>query len=465
MTSTPAPTTAVSPPQVQYAPRPALREAAPWDFPTPEIFALDNGLSVQAYDLPGQGLVTGIVSVTANALDDPAGREGLAHLTLSALTEGAGQLDALGFAAAIEGLGATITGQGDLTRSDLGFSAPISRLEGTLEHVTAALTEPRLADADLARLITMQIGALEYNRSDPRWVAQYALTQALNPVGARARTPIGGSRASLAAITPADIRDFCRETLTPDGAVLCIAGDFSGIDLPEMLGSTIGRWSGPTRSATPEPPAQSPGPLFQVVHLPGSVQSQLIVTAPSVTRDHPDWAALEVASHIIGGGPTSTLWERLRDQLGYTYGIGAHLDASAVNGNLTVFTAVESGVSAPALAEITTILDRYRESGFSADQHRRAVNELTAAAPFRAETGAALAALAAEQVTHEVAPDHVATNLAKISASTAESAAAAYQGSIGHDQRVIMIVGDADQILTPLAALGHGEPDVIELEF
>lgn len=448
----------------RFAPRPAITPAAPWDFPIPEVMTLDNGIEVRAFNLPGQGLVTAVLCLAASAQDDPEGLEGLADVTVGCLSEATADLDALTFAGAVEGLGATVSGRASQGISITGLSCPVSRLEDTFDLFTSTLTAPRLDPDDIERAIAMRIDALMFDRSDPGWLAQTAIEQSYHPAGSRSRLPVGGTEGSLSSITPDAVARFYEEKVGARDAVLCLAGDFTTVDLDGLLARTVGSWTGADHVGTPEARSDAQGPLVHVVDLPGSVQSQIVLAAPSVTRTDPAWAPLEVAAHILGGGTSSQLWRRLRDELGYTYGVGAEMDASRVNGRFTVHTAVEAGVTAPALVEMSEILERSRAEGFAPQHHRTAVSEITSAAPFQVETGAALASLAARAVVSGLPVDHFADNLREISASTPQSVAEAFSRSVAHDHPVIVVVGDAESIVEPLTDLDMGTPEVIDLE-
>jgi predicted Zn-dependent peptidase len=63
------------------------------------------------------------------------------------------------------------------------------------------------------------------------------------------------------------------------------------------------------------------GPVINLVHKPGQVQSQVILTLPSVKRTHPDYWKASLLMNVFGGND-SLMYTRLRDDLGLVYSAG-----------------------------------------------------------------------------------------------------------------------------------------------
>jgi predicted Zn-dependent peptidase len=136
---------------------------------------------------------------------------------------------------------------------------------------------------------------------------------ALFPVGhPYHHTPIG-SMADLDAATLEDVVAFFRHWYAPNNAVLAIAGDVD----EEAAHAAAERYFGPIppNDRIEQPPAQPlAGPL-------GSEHREVIEDAVPLTRIHfgfrtppfgtAEWDALEVATHILGGGRGSRLHRRL----------------------------------------------------------------------------------------------------------------------------------------------------------
>ena len=85
----------------------------------------------------------------------------------------------------------------------------------------------------------------------------------------------------------------------------------------DLIEKTFGEWSGSPPNKTPdtELPAFGP-PSALIVHLPGSVQTDVLVGNRAITRLDPDWYRLGLANSIYGGAFNSRLVMNIREQKG-----------------------------------------------------------------------------------------------------------------------------------------------------
>src|SRR5207253_2129177 len=127
--------------------------------------------------------------------------------------------------------------------------------------------------------------------------------------------------AALDALTRNALVAFHKAHYVPDRAVFAVSGDISLAQAMARAETVFGGWKKAGAAIEPqsEPPAPA-GPSISLVARPNSVQTSIRVGAQSIQRTHPDYDALTVANHVLGGGPTGRLFEHLREQKGYTYG-------------------------------------------------------------------------------------------------------------------------------------------------
>jgi zinc protease len=93
------------------------------------------------------------------------------------------------------------------------------------------------------------------------------------------------------------------------------------------------------------------------IEQPGAIQSAIRMGRPMITIGHPDYPALSVTNTILGGYFGSRLMKNIREEKGYTYGIGSGLVSFEKNGMWMVATEVGKDVTADALKEIYKEID------------------------------------------------------------------------------------------------------------
>lgn len=97
-------------------------------------------------------------------------------------------------------------------------------------------------------------------------------------------------------------------------------------------------------------PAYQPG--RRKVHMEDAIQTAIRIGKPLITLEHPDYPVLSVMNTILGGYFGSRLMKNIREEKGFTYGIGSALSSFEKSGMFVIATEVGKEVTAQALEEI-----------------------------------------------------------------------------------------------------------------
>src|SRR5262249_14961399 len=128
-----------------------------------------------------------------------------------------------------------------------------------------------------------------------------------------------------------------------------------------LLDDALGKWRGaPPRKARPDAPARATALLRSrliLVDRAGAEQSNLLIGAVGLPRRNERSFPLAVLTTALGGTFSSRLEHRLREELGYTYGISAVAAYLRSTGFVAIESAVFTPVTGAALAEIRRILE------------------------------------------------------------------------------------------------------------
>ncbi|MFM8979805.1 MAG: M16 family metallopeptidase [Planctomycetia bacterium] len=225
--------------------RPGAAARGTFQSPVPEVFRLPNGLEVWHVERRGLPLVSMRLESDAGSWRDPAGRAGLAALANDMLDEGAGGLDALAYAQALEDLAAHV--EPVLEREAAGLTLDVLKrnLEPALRLFASAAVQPALGASDLERVRALRLAALDQEEADPTEVARRITGAAWwgkdHPYG----SPSAGRRESVAAISRDEVAAFVGSHYRPSTSRLFTAGDVSRSELePLLVAASSGRRSG-----------------------------------------------------------------------------------------------------------------------------------------------------------------------------------------------------------------------------
>ncbi|POM27273.1 Peptidase M16 inactive domain protein [Actinomadura rubteroloni] len=449
-------------PALVLQPRPVPGAVPGWTFPSGSPGRVPGGPETLRVDLPGRRLASLRLVLAAGAGRETRGREGTATLTARALLEGTRPGGGTELTAAFERLGASLYASADLTALRLALDVPVSRLAPALDLLASVVRGAALDDGDVRRLVRERLDEIAQEDADPGTRAMRELRAVLFPTASRAHLPTGGTRASVGALTGADVRAFYG-SVAPGEAVAVLAGDLSADDAESALDAALSGWAatGPELPAADELPAGD-APRIVIVDRPGSVQTYLNFGHGIPDRTSDDWPLLTVASHVLGGGLTSRLNALLREEKGYTYGMRAGLLRMRGRGLFVAQGSVHTEVTADAVADGLKVLRSIAADGIDPDECGSSVRALADRAPTEYETARAVAAELADAAANGLGSGYPAAYLAAVRAAEPETVARAYTGHVDTDALTIIAVGDAGEIRGPLEALGYGTVTVTD---
>lgn len=119
-------------------------------------------------------------------------------------------------------------------------------------------------------------------------------------------------------------------------------------------------------SPKPELPSALPS-IKREAYIPRSLalQSAIRMGRVLIPRSHPDFMALQVVVTLLGGFFGSRLMKNIREDKGYTYGIGAFIQPYEYNSAFIISTEVGSGYTQATLEEIYKELRELRDGTVS----------------------------------------------------------------------------------------------------
>ncbi len=333
--------------------------------------------------------------------------------------------------------------------SGSGLSAGLPDLLSVLADVLTSATHP---DGEVARERERLVERISVARAQPRTIAREALQR--KRFGDHPITREMPTGEEVAAVTAEQVRALQAAALVPGGSILTLVGDIDPAATLAQVEKALAGWTSdtPARELSPPPPI-TPADL-QLVHRPGSVQSQLRLSAPALRRDDPRYAALQLTNLVFGGYFSSRWMENVREDKGYTY--GAHSGVEFIPGGavLGVETDVASDVTAAALLETRYELGRLGAvppTAAEVDAARAyAVGSLLISLDNQGGLASTLAALAADGLGIEWLREHPA----RLEAVTVEQVAEAALEFFAPSAFTGVLVGDADVIGAGVRALG-----------
>ncbi|GAB1642958.1 M16 family metallopeptidase [Krasilnikovia sp. MM14-A1259] len=407
---------------------------------------LHSGLTVIAIRRPAVPLVEVRLRV-------PFGRAPLARATLlsQAMFTGTGTMSSIEIAAELQAVGGGLAAGLDPDRLLITGNALAGGLERTLEILAAVLTDPAYPAEEVATERERLVDHIQVAQSQPAHLARTALLKRMygrHPYAVQTPEP-----EQVRGVRPAQLRALHADRVRPDGATLVLVGDINPEKAIDAAEKALGGWIGPGRDATiAAVPPLEPGPLV-LVDRPGSVQSSLRMALPAVSRTHPDCAPLQLANLIFGGYFSSRWVENIREDKGYTYGPHTAIEHFVAGSALVVAADVATEVTGPAMLETLYELGRLASLPPGEEELEQARRYALGTLRLGMSTQAGLAGLASMYASFGLRLDYLREHSAALAAATREQVADVATRYLAPSLAVSVVLGDADQVQAPLAAL------------
>ncbi|MDZ4678390.1 MAG: pitrilysin family protein [Oligoflexia bacterium] len=198
--------------------------------------------------------------------------------------------------------------------------------------------------------------------------------------------PISGLERDVNSITRKDIIKLYMKRFRPNNAVLVITGDLNSEMLVRIKSSLTPWTQKPLESKNYTSPPEINGVNIRLIDKPDLTQTQIILGHMGVKRTVEDYLQLRVATTVLGGNFSSRLMDRIRVQLGLTYGISSSFDARLDRGPFFISTFTKNESTALTINETLKVFNEYYSSGVTKDEVEAAKNYMMGSFPRSIET-------------------------------------------------------------------------------
>ena len=424
---------------------PALGPEQPVSWPQRTVRVLANGLQIvlaEARNFPKLNAQLFFRSGNASVSRQTPG---MADLTATVVRTGTDSRTGLQIEEDLRRMGADLGSSASADTCALSISGLSEFSEGLLSLLADLARNASFPDEDFERERRRKVESLRVERTNPAFLANERFRRVL--FGEHPYAIVAPTEEQLASYHRGQLEDFYHHYYSPTNALLVVVGDFSTAELFSQIERIFGDWREhePHPPITPAPP-HSFGRHVHLVHLPGTVQTQILAGNLAITRHSPDWHRLSLANSIYGGAFHSRLVINIREQKGYTYSPRSGITALRQHGYFSVSAAVRNEVVAASLSEIFYEMDRIRALPVSPEELDSARNYMSGVFSLGVATHDGLLGQISSVYLDRLPEDYLETYRQKIRALTADDVLAAARSYFDSANSQIVVVGDRDLI-------------------
>jgi zinc protease len=243
-----------------------------------------------------------------------------------------------------------------------------------LKLVSNILRQPTFPGGEFEQLKNELVTAYEAQRKEPNAVGSVALSRQGNPYpkgDVRYAADFEESIADVKAATLDQVKAFHAGFFGADHAELAVVGDFDAAAMKPLLAGLFADWKSATAYTRVPRPVFDVAPASLKIETPDKANAFFGARLHFPQRDDaPDYAATLIANRLLGGGPGSLLWQRIREKDGLSYGIGSNFAASSFepHATLTAFAIYAPQNLARLEQGIQEEMARVDREGFTAEK-------------------------------------------------------------------------------------------------
>jgi zinc protease len=416
-----------------------------WSVPALQTWKTGNGAAVLFVSAPDLPMVDVRVVFDAGSARDGSS-PGLSRLTNALLTDGAGQWDADQIAQRMDSVGAKL-GNGalkDMAWVSLRTLTDKPAYTQSVATLAEVLTNPTFPPDALERNRQMMLANLKQEEQSPGDVARKRFMHAVfgsHPYAIDS----GGTKESLQAITRDDVVSQYRRYYVANNATIAIVGALNrkqAEELAERLTSGL-----PAGAAAPALPAVPELKQASNQHIPfPSSQSHILLGQPGMHRGDPDYFALYVGNHILGGGGlVSLLTEEVREKRGLSYSVYSYFSPMRADGPFILGAQTKNQQADQALDVMRKTLNAYIEQGPTDAELLAAKQNITGSFPLNIASNGKIVEYISMIGFYHLPLDYLDTLVGKVNAVTKEQIKDAFKRRVHPDRFVTVVVGDANK--------------------
>lgn len=337
----------------------------------------------------------------------------------------------------------------------MSFLSTTEKFRPTLDILADMLLNPTFPADALERLRQQRLIALKNQNALPGFIGDRVFSRVLYG----AEHPYGqvADESTIKAVTREDVVAFHKEYFQPGRAIVTVVGDIDMAAAKAAIDKALAAWpAGGSEPSFKYPPVPQPrATTIYLVDKPGAKQSVFNIGLPGPPRNTPDYMALQVMNFILGGHFQSRLNANIREEKGYSYGVGSGFSYGKGPGPFNASGDVVSDKTDAALVEFMKELRGIQGGRPITDEEMKMAHDtLIQRLPGQFSSVSAIGSSITNLYLQGLPADYYQNYPKAVRSVTRDDVLRVAKKYVDLDHLNIVIVGDRKSIEAPLKATG-----------
>ena len=329
------------------------------------LYTLKNGLRVVTEKNTGVNSISVGVMIKNGSRNETEDINGISHFIEHMFFKGTNKRNAKQIAETIENLGGQINAFTSKEATCYYIKNLYTHLDTSLEVLSDMIINSKFDEEDIEKEKSVVIEEINMNNDNPEEVL-YDLHSKVSFKGDMLQYPILGTPEKVKNITRDKIIDFINQKYTPSNSVISVCGKFDDKELADLIEKYFGAWENKTNFVAK---------YNNISIKEGSdyinkeiEQLHIALGLKGLPYNHENGYALVLLSNILGGGASSYLFQKIREQLGLCYTIYCYPQTFEGTGGIEIYAGLGKDYGEKALEAINEELELFVKNGITKEQ-------------------------------------------------------------------------------------------------
>ena len=335
---------------------------------------LPNGLRVVGEQLSHLRSCSVGCWIKAGSMNEKPGENGLSHFIEHMVFKGTENRSARQIAEQMDAVGGQLNA---FTGKDCTcyYAKVIDEyLPLAVDIISDLVLRPLFAQDDLRKERNVILEEIAMVEDTPEDLVNEVL--ALAQFSGSLKRPVLGTPDRIGSYAIDDLRGYWRRHYQPENIVIAIAGRYDWDAFLSLINQYFGRFPEANGLSDTEPQAFVGGRLARAKDVE---QVQLCIGHQGYALGTDELFALSTFSNALGGGMSSRLFQRIREELGLAYSVYSYPGSYPSLGTFTVYAGTSPGNAETVIGEIQEQLKLALAQGFTEDEFQSAKAQLKGA--------------------------------------------------------------------------------------
>ncbi|WP_291632607.1 pitrilysin family protein [Clostridium sp.] len=337
------------------------------------LFKLDNGLRVVVENIEYVNSVSVGLWVENGSRNEDITSSGISHFIEHMLFKGTPSRTAKQIAEAIEDVGGQINAFTGREATCFYIKALDTHLELSLDILSDMLFNSNFSEDEIEKEKGVIVEEINMSEDSPEDVLADLHTKAIWNTDSIS-LPILGTMNTVKSFSRKMLIEYIDSYYIPENSVISISGKFDMKNIESLVQKYFGKWNCKNKNIT----KYSSPEIFNHHYFRKKDIEQLHISLgiPGIELGNDDTYTLILLSNILGGGASSRLFQKVREELGVCYSIYSYISAFKNTGIISIYAGLNPMYAEVAIDSIKEEVSKFARLGIDSERLNKAKEQL-----------------------------------------------------------------------------------------